>query len=146
MQDFFERMEQQRREVAKKVESDKARLVGFLREKGVSSVEVSFSGYGDSGNVDDPVYSKQIDGQQEVPDTTFNATVWTDAGSRTVVRNKTVNELVADLCYAILESRHGGWEINEGSFGGFVIDVEEGSIALTYNQRVESYETSEEEY
>ena len=37
-----------------------------------------------------------------------------------------------NLCYDFLESRHGGWEINEGSNGEFVFDLTNETISLRH--------------
>lgn len=39
-----------------------------------------------------------------------------------------------------------GWEINEGAFGEFVLDVPERRLVREHNWRVESTEYDEEEY
>ena len=41
-----------------------------------------------------------------------------------------------------LEEKHGGWEINEGSFGEFVFDVEARSLTLDYYGRIIDHEHS----
>jgi hypothetical protein len=46
------------------------------------------------------------------------------------------------LAEGILESRHGGWEINEGSCGTIKIDFDKNTIEIEHNERIEQYETS----
>lgn len=145
MNNYLEQIERERKEA----ESNRHKLISFLRQHGVDAVDVVFDGYGDSGNIERPSYISKspFDGTQQVPGTAFEAREWSaDGTSKVTSRDKTVDEMVEDLCYALLGTEHGGWEINEGSFGDFRIDVKDDSIALTYNERIEAVNTYEEEY
>ena len=42
--------------------------------------------------------------------------------------------------YDFLESEHGGWEINEGSFGNFMINLPKKQIELYYTENFEENE------
>ena len=55
-----------------------------------------------------------------------------------------LKEAVEYFCWDTLEDRHGGWEINEGGSGEFVLDVATRTITLTHEQAFIEYETSEE--
>lgn len=130
-------------------EAARATLMRALKAEGVTRVEVEFDGSGDSGSTEAPVFSPSVAKnfvKKEVPDTVFESTDWSDGTPKKVKRNKTIGDLIDDVCYGILGSEHGGWEINEGSFGRFMIWVEKGVVNLEYNQRIESYESYEEEY
>lgn len=48
-------------------------------------------------------------------------------------------EKVLGYLYEILGSNHGGWEINEGSFGNFEFDYVNKRIVLNFNYRMEDY-------
>ena len=85
-------------------------------------------------------------GKREVPNTMFESRAWDKDGVKTVKRNKTVDELVEDLCYTLLACSHPGWEINEGAFGEFTIDSDRNAVSLEFSQRIESVEYSEEEF
>lgn len=52
-----------------------------------------------------------------------------------------------DWCYSVLEAEHGGWEINEGSAGYFLIDLENGTVTMnhTMNENVNKSDTFFEE-
>ena len=124
------------------------KVMAALVAAGAKSVTVSFDGYGDSGEVGDPeVAPKEAESVlgESVPGTLHEAGGWVDGKVNRTTRDRTVSEAISELCYALLEN-HGGWEINEGSFGDFTIDPNADEINLTFNQRVESYETSEETY
>lgn len=142
------RREMQERE--RKTKAARGMLMAALSRAKVSKVLVDFDGSGDSGSIGDisykPARGKENFGKGDIADTPHEVSQWTDEGCKRVVRDYTYDELVEEVCYGILGSEHPGWEINEGSFGEFEIDVAKGSVSLTFNQRVETYETSEEEY
>lgn len=128
------------------------KVMAALTAAGAKSVTVDFDGYGDSGEVGRPVVEpKEAKAVLDtpIPGTPHEVSDWVgESGVGRVIRTTrdyTVSEAISELCYALLEN-HGGWEINEGSCGEFVFDVDADEINLTLNQRVESYETSEETY
>lgn len=146
--DFADFLRKEREEHEEKANKCRSLLMRALKDAGVKAVTVDFNGYGDSGNVENIAYTPQsVDGEKyELPDTPHEVRQWSDSGSKPVTRNYTLNELVEEMCYELLYSNHPGWEINEGSFGEFEINVTNNSIGLVFNERIESYETSEEEY
>jgi hypothetical protein len=75
-----------------------------LVQAGLTSVIVQFDGSGDSGGVEEVTVEPEI---SILPDEL----------------RETVEDLVMDML-------PGGWENNEGGFGTFTVDVEEGSIAV----------------
>lgn len=130
----------------------RGKVMAALTAAGAKSVTVDFDGSGDSGEVGRPVVEpKEAKGVLDlpVPGTTHEASDWVGKGGEgrlvRTTRDRTVSEAIEELCYALL-GNHPGWEINEGSCGEFVIDPNADAINLTFNQRVESYETSEETY
>lgn len=48
---------------------------------------------------------------------------------------------VSDWCYEQLESLHGGWEINEGSQGYFIFDLNNKTVELNHTMNVEESES-----
>ena len=44
---------------------------------------------------------------------------------------------VEDYCYRVLENMHGGWEINEGSQGTFLFDLEKREVTLEHQYNTE---------
>ena len=48
-------------------------------------------------------------------------------------------EALETLAYDALEVHHPGWEINEGAYGIFRIEVEEGTMALCCSLRATEY-------
>src|SRR5262245_10966075 len=92
-------------------------LMGALRFLGVQRVPVAFAGYGDDGDVEDPVYEPTPRrGLAEGPD-----------------------YVLRQCCSGQLP---GGWEINAGSTGSVVIDVAAGKCEVN----VEWHEDEDEEF
>jgi hypothetical protein len=145
MSDYFARYFKEQKQ---KADAARRTLIRELRSAGVERVEVDFDGYGDSGSIEGIAFTPSVKNieEKEVPDTAFEFTEWRNDKPKKVKRNKTIRELIDDVCYGILGTEHGGWEINEGSFGNFVFRVDDDKVLVTFNQRIESVETSEEEY
>ena len=146
--DILKRYEEEARAKQKKAMNLRDKVMAALVAAGVKSVAVDFDGYGDSGEVGKPVVEPKkaksvLD--EFVPGTPHEASEWVDGEVNSQTRDRTVAEAISELCYALLEN-HGGWEINEGSFGEFTIDPKADAINLTFNRRVETYETDEETY
>jgi len=158
MKSIMEKMAADKKKRATSAELNKAALAEVIKPFGLTRIEAEFSGGGDSGQIDEVRYfagEKQLDDvgtlknkvvqQAQINDTS----TWCDAKKDwvTTTKSPTIEELVEQICYDLLEANHGGWEINEGSFGEFVFNFGKGNeIDLTFNQRVESVETTEETY
>jgi hypothetical protein len=133
-------------------------LFDTLAQTKVSSIEVSFEGCGDSGQIEAVDYtdanSKRIDeaylnkiivkGSEK---TSYHQ--WDEKKKmlvKTEPREGNVREIVEEICYDKLGASHGGWEINEGSYGTFLFDVAGRKVTLEYNERIEEVRTSEESF
>jgi hypothetical protein len=131
-------------------------LFKHFRKIKAKQAEVSFDGSGDSGQIE----SLTIDGKHLVKNAKKNGivegfishtcTTFLEDGGLQHGWNVKVPfyEAIEDYCYNILESEHGGWEINAGSFGEFVLDTQKGRLitTLSMNERYEETTTSEETY
>lgn len=105
-----------------------------IKDLGVEKVEISFSGSGDSGDIDDiNFYAKEFDDITksvqdkfgDKPDELFREFAWT-----------VVNQKVDTV---------GDWVNNEGGFGTIEIDVENKTYDLSYHQRTtQDYDWSDE--
>lgn len=105
-------------------------ILNALKKNGVKSVEVQYSGSGDSGQIDD--VSDVPDDQIEMHDSSsrFSEGEWRES---VTLEKRPLREAVEWLCYEVLEREHPGWEINEGSNGTLQFDVKEAKIHLTHN-------------
>lgn len=120
--------------------ANKAAVFAALVGAGIASVTVAFDGYGDSGQIQSIEARDVLDAETPLPEETVAivAIVWgrPDPESRAM----SVREAIEHLAYEALEETHAGWEINDGSFGDFVLDVPALEIRLDYNERFTSTE------
>lgn len=95
--------------VPESVEAARDRLpLDDLRLRGIKSISIEYNGYGDSGEVHSVLVEPREKDLQDDEES-----------------------LLSDFAYALLESRHPGWEINEGSEGSVKINL--GSNAIEHN-------------
>lgn len=133
-------------------------LFDTLAQTKVSSIEVSFEGCGDSGQIESVDYTdskgKGIDeayldkiivkGSEK---TSYHQ--WDEKTKKLVLteaREGNIKEIIEEVCYDKLGASHGGWELNEGSYGTFHFDVPTRKVTLEYNERIEEVRTSEESF
>jgi len=133
-------------------------LFDTLAQTKVSSIEVSFEGCGDSGQIESVDYTdtngKGIDEAyldkvivKGSAKTSYHK--WDEKTKKLVKTEATegnVREIIEEICYDKLGASHGGWEINEGSYGTFYFDVSTRKVTLEYNERIEEVRTSEESF
>ena len=158
MTSVMEQMAEDRKKRATSAELNKAALVEAIKPFKLTRIEVEFSGGGDSGQIDEVRYfvgkeqlgdadtlKNKLVQQAQISDSTTYCETKKDWVTTT--KSPTIEELVEQICYDLLGANHGGWEINEGSFGEFVFSFSKGNkIHLTFHQRIESTEMSEETY
>lgn len=116
--------------------TNKAALFAALSATGITCVDASFDGYGDSGQIES-IDAKADGANTPLPEATVTLNIigWRDTDS--TERTLSVREAIEHFVYDCLAQTHGGWENNEGAFGTFVFDVADQSIILDYNQRFE---------
>lgn len=116
--------------------ANKSAVFAALAGAGIAIVTVSFDGYGDSGQVESIEARDAANADVPLPDQAISivAIVW--GKSETEPREMTLTEAIEHLVYDALSETHGGWELNEGSYGEFVFDVPTQEIRLDYNERM----------
>lgn len=120
--DFYAQMlEAQKRAGEERVET-RAALLSELRVLGVTSIEVQYEGYGDSGNVEDVVVT---------PDTI----------TLTEELRRHVEDFGWDFAYAL----NPGFENNEGGYGELTWALEADKIDVSHSNRYIASETIEHE-
>ena len=132
---------------------NKNNILAALRTAGVKECIIRYSGSGDSGNVDEPDFGAGVK-VEDVKIEQTNVTMGYDSiggGLRRTQkahepRSMGLREAIENLCYSKLEESHGGWEIDEGSQGSFVIDVEAGTIEWHHETNIVEIETSGETF
>jgi hypothetical protein len=132
----------------------------FKELKGVvKTIKLNYSGEGDDGQLDEPAYTlhkNQNRSQEEIGKFVLKSITIDDPyGHGEVDKNSnqwvpkkinpTIDTLVEAICYEELESKYGGWEINDGSFGEFQFNIDKEKIHLSHNRNYCSYYNEEEE-
>ena len=118
---------------------NKTALFDALAGARVDTVEVTFNGYADSGQVDEAV----IDGEGGDADLRLiNIEIArVEWGNPVVVREtRSVKDAIDRLVYDLLQQTYGGWEINQGAYGDFLFDVGDRTVTLNLNERIETSE------
>lgn len=120
--DFYaQKLESQRRAAEQRAET-RAALLSELRALGVTSIEVQYEGYGDSGNVEDVV-------------------VTPDAITLTEELRRRVEDFGWDFAYALSP----GFENNEGGYGELTWVLEVDKIDVSHSNRYVASETTDHE-
>lgn len=139
MDDFMARYRAYEARAAELHPANKASVMAALRDAGITSVTVTFDGYGDSGQIDG-VEVKAGDEETELPVTSVELAS-TEFGSEEITRlTQPLADAVESFCYALLQEKHAGWENNGGAYGEFVFDVAAGTIVFDFNYRIETSE------
>ena len=158
MDDIMAQIKADQLKKADKVKYHANLLFDTLAQTKVSFIEVYFEGCGDSGQIESVDYTdangKGIDeayldkiivkGSEK---TSYHK--WDEKTKKLVKTEATegnVREILEEICYDKLGASHGGWEINEGSYGTFYFDVSTRKVRLEYNERIEEVRTSEESF
>ncbi len=120
-------------------------MFGVLAAARVTSVVVSFDGYGDSGQIES-VETKAGDDPVPLPsgDVELSAAVWGTLEAER--RRMTIAEAIEKLAYDFLEETHSGWETDDDAYGDFTFDVEQRTISLQYNERHVAFEHHSHEF
>ena len=111
-----------------------------LKDNGITSFKVSYSGSGDSGEI----YETEI----KPNDITIPDCEWVELDYKTLKREKffgirDAEDYIEEFCYSLLEAYHGGWEINEGQNGDLEWDSESDEISHNYFVLIEEGHTEE---
>jgi hypothetical protein len=111
-----------------------ALLVTKIKNLGVNKIEITFSGSGDSGDIDE---------------VQFIANEWDDITPdiTSKIGDDCINHF-RDVAYNIIEDKVdpiGDWVNNEGGFGTIIISTDSSSYDLNYSQRItEDHDWSDE--
>lgn len=136
----------------KDVMSSNSAFMAFMRKHKVATVNVEFDGNGDSGQITGTyaMDDKGVDLDSSVLKLPVGKIKFLRSYSLVDgkmvpnydIKEGTVEDLLEEVAYSMLEKKHGGWEINEGSYGTFTFDFVNGNIELEYNERVETVNTT----
>lgn len=115
-------------------EPNKTAVFDALGGLGVTTVSVEFDGSGDDGQIED-IAVESNGTPMSLPETTVTLTRARYEGEGLTTKSLSVTEAVEALCYDFLEQEHAGWEIDDGSYGTFEVDVAKRTIRLKLSQR-----------
>jgi hypothetical protein len=136
---WWEQVHEHEAVAAEHLVGNKLRLFDALAALDITSVIVSFDGYGDSGQIEH-IAAQTSSGEIELPTTQIELAHVDWAGNVVSRQMHTLTDGVESLAYTLLADKHGGWENNEGAFGDFTFDVAERTISLSYHERYEATE------
>jgi hypothetical protein len=142
-----------------KINENKKNIFSALSALNVEEVNASYSGYGDSGSINDITFWvknkktgkcdqvsdwKKICGK--IPSISINLVenIWVSNQYETqqIEKEFEIYEAVETYLYQVLELKHPGWEIDAGSNGDFEFKVAENKINWNHCMMVEEHETS----
>jgi hypothetical protein len=142
VEDFAAKYQQDQRLLADARPINCAAVFAALAEAGVTHLIITFDGYGDSGQIED-IETKAGDETVDLPPTDVEWTAPVSDGSEPKRSRLALREAIENIVYDCLEETHGGWEIDEGSFGDLTFTVAERTITLDYNGRYTASEYSQ---
>jgi hypothetical protein len=117
---------------------NKTALFDVLATVRIDTVEVTFNGYADEGQIDGAVTDGEGGGTDLHSINVEIARV--EPGNQIVTRQTlSVKDAIEKLVYDLLEQTYSGWEDNQGAYGDF-FDVAERTITLNFNERIETSE------
>lgn len=131
-----------------RLQLNRRRLHKALKRLGATSVVVSYSGSGDSGQIDEvSVYRDEVQIKSEKNVSILVASSkWTEAdgwSERVKSETMTLEAALEQFVYDWIESEHAGWENNDGASGECTITVASNEFILnhvTYYTESESTE------
>lgn len=155
MDDIWAKIREDQIKRAEQVKANAKLLFDTLQETRVATIEVTFDGCGDSGQIESITYEDYREKEVSEPKLLVKGSFtgkhheWDDK-KKTFVEvgggEGKVREIVEQVCYDKLAASHGGWEINEGSYGTFLFDVLNRRIELDFNERIEEVRSSQERF
>ena len=110
-----------------------------LYASGINNIVIKFDGYADNGQIDeweielkggDYIYDSDL-----LPQVSVKRTVLHCAQAQPHQSQIVLARAVEELCYDLLDESYSGWGNNDGSYGTFVFDVEDGTITLEHSRR-----------
>ena len=103
-----------------------ASILQALKDKGVKTIRISFSGSGDSGDIDEVEYMDMDD-----------LSSW-QQGYQGPDHDDSYYNQIKDLFYEFVDTqacKHGDWVNNEGGYGRFTVCTDTAQFEMDYNQR-----------
>ena len=123
-----------REALSKACQWNKAVVFDALVAAEITQVHIEFDGWSDSGQIECVTAYRGEQGA-ELPTVviTLQRASWSQAEPGTM--DEPLPQALETLCYDYLEETHDGWEINDGAFGEFRLDVAARTVELEFNGR-----------
>ena len=102
-----------------------------LAAAGIATVNVTFDGEGDEGQIDNIM----ADGSPNIPQVQIELQQTAGGTGKLDSTQSTLRHAIETLCYDYLSQEQGGWENNDGAYGEFIFNVTQRSIELEFNAR-----------
>lgn len=121
-----------------KLKANRDRILSTLKELRATHVVVSYSGSGDSGQVDhvEVFRDKKVIKAKKPTAVLVSSSTWSQENScwdeTTEIRSMPLEEALEDFICDWLQAEHGGWENNDGASGECKIDVRDGQFVLAH--------------
>ena len=124
------------------LDCNKEILFDLMEKEKIEKFEVTFDGGGDDGQIDaidlpDDFLGKTVFGAR-----VSTGSTWTN-GKPTITwkSDPSVEEIIDNICYEVLEGQHSGWENGEGARGNFVFDLKSRTVEFAFHERVMDYDS-----
>ncbi len=109
-------------------------LAAKLKELGATHVSVTYSGYGDSGQIDYVSTTPNVDRSGD-----FDVTTHPWYPNQTVQR--TIDDALTDFLWSLIDKHYGGYENNDGGQGEIEWNVVEDLITLDHSWNITTTES-----
>jgi hypothetical protein len=121
---------------------NKTALFDALAAARIDTVEVTFNGYADEGQIDGAVADGE-GGDTDLQSIHVEIARVEWANQIVTRQTLTLKDAIEKLVHDILEQTYSGWENNQGAYGDFLFDVAERTITLNFNERIETSELTQ---
>lgn len=139
---WFMRDQEFTRQCKSALSENKTALFDALVAARIDTVEVTFNGYADEGQIDGAV----ADGEGGDTDLqSIHVEITRVEWGNPIVTRQTlsIKDAIEKLVYDLLQQTYSGWQDNYGAYGDFLFDVVERSITLNFNERIETSELTQ---
>jgi hypothetical protein len=135
-------------QIDENVDGNKEIIFDLMEKEGLTQLFIYFDGGGDDGQVNEiegvggediVVFLGQVVEGAKIK----QGSDWRN-GADTIVwqSDPTVQDMVYDVCYRVLQEKFCGWENDNGSCGKFVFDATKRKVELDMKQRYIEYDES----
>lgn len=114
-------------------------LFDALTATRIDTVEVTFNGYADEGQIEKPIVNGE-GGNADLRLIKIEMARVVRGNPIPARETLSLHDAIEKLVYDLLEQTYDGWEIGQGAFGDFLFNVAERRITLNFNERIETSE------